>query len=150
MCTRALVALLVVMLVGCGTAARTVRLETGQGKPLVHTPRSTELVRDVRPTSNPLRNARQLMFSSPWQEEVFLKWTGQRLVLDSQEAQETWRTPATDVLTSEYGRWCEHTGRSRDCFLLLKEGPNGFSPIASHAVSSRAARSMRSCNASDR
>jgi hypothetical protein len=136
---RALVALLVVMLVGCGTAARSVRLETGQGKTLVHTPRSgqapvrlgkdefngtmTELVRDVRPNSNPLRHARQLMFSSPWQEEVFLKWTGQRLVLDSQEAQETWRAPATDVLTSEYGRWCEHTGRSRDCFLLLKEGP---------------------------
>jgi hypothetical protein len=134
-----LATLLVVSLVGCGTAARTVRLDTGGGKLLVHVPRGgeeparlreneleeamTKLVRDVRPASNPLRHARRLMFESPWQEEVFLKWTGQRLVLDSQGREERYRGVATDGLTSEYGRWCEYRGRSRDCRSLLKEGP---------------------------
>ncbi|MGZ3458997.1 MAG: hypothetical protein ACXU86_10900 [Archangium sp.] len=68
------VLLLLVLLVGCGTTARVVRLDTGQGKLLVHTPRGghdsvklregefqesmTELVRGVRPGSRPLRYAR--------------------------------------------------------------------------------------------
>lgn len=41
MSTRSALALaiLLVSLSGCGTAARSVRLDTGQGKSLVHTPR---------------------------------------------------------------------------------------------------------------
>jgi hypothetical protein len=87
-----------VLLAGCGTTVRTVRLDTGEGTSFVHTPRRgeepvrlrqdefkgamTELVREVRPVANPLRHARRLMFDSPWQEEVYLRWTGRRLVLD--------------------------------------------------------------------
>jgi hypothetical protein len=134
-----LAALLLVTLVGCGTASRVVRLDTGEGKPIVHVTRNgaepvrlrkdefkgamEELVGDVRPASNPLQHARRLMFDSPWQEEVYLKWVGQRLVLDSQGAEETQGDSAIDELTSEYGRWCEHRGRARDCFSLLQEGP---------------------------
>ncbi|WP_257455440.1 hypothetical protein [Archangium lipolyticum] len=87
----ALVSLALVTLFGCASASHSVRLDTGQGKPLVHTPRSgqepvrlredefqralTWLARDVRPSSQPLRHARELMFES-WQREVYLEWTG--------------------------------------------------------------------------
>jgi hypothetical protein len=81
----ALVALALVTLSGCASAPRTVRLDTGQGTPLVHTPRGgqeavrlredefkgalTWLARDVRPAPRPLRHARELMFES-WQQDV--------------------------------------------------------------------------------
>ncbi|WP_146210247.1 hypothetical protein [Vitiosangium sp. GDMCC 1.1324] len=82
-----------------------------------------ELARDVRPASNPLRNARRLMFDSPWQEEVYLKWTGRQLLLDS-EAESVQRMAGVYLeLTQAYGRWCEHKGRPRDCLSLLKDGP---------------------------
>jgi hypothetical protein len=132
-------AMLLVPLAGCGTAARVVRLDTGQGKPLVHTPRNgeasvelrqgefkealAELARDVRPASNPLRHARRLMVDSPWQEAVYLKWTGRRLILDSEAAEAVQAAQASHALTCDYGRWCERTGRSRDCLSLLKDGP---------------------------
>jgi hypothetical protein len=134
-----LVALGCVPLVGCGTAARSVRLDTGQGRPLVLTPRGgeepvrlstgelkealRELARDVRPDTNPLKHARRLMLDSPWREEVYLKWTGQRLELDSEP--EVARRAARECLqlTRAYGEWCEREGRSRDCLSLLKEGP---------------------------
>jgi uncharacterized membrane protein len=135
----ALVALACMPLIGCGSAARTVRLDTGQDKPLVLTPRSgeqpvqlhtgefkealRELARDVRPASNPLRHARRLMLDSPWQEEVYLKWTGQRLELDSEPEVVQREARACLELTRAYGDWCERKGCSRDCLSLLKEGP---------------------------
>jgi hypothetical protein len=83
----ALAALLLAPLLGCSTAARTVRLDTGEGRPLVHTPRRgeqpvrlrpdelkkemRELLREVRPASHPLRHARRLMFDSPGRR----RWT---------------------------------------------------------------------------
>jgi hypothetical protein len=135
----ALAVLLCVPLVGCGTAARSVRLDTGEGKPLVFSPRGgempvqlrtgefkealRELARDVRPASNPLRHARRLMVDSPWQEEVYLRWTGQRLVLDSEPEAAPRVARECHELTRAYGDWCERKGSSRDCLSLLKEGP---------------------------
>jgi HNH/ENDO VII superfamily nuclease len=134
----ALVTLLLMSPVGCGTASRVVRLDTGQGRPIVLTPRGgevpaelrqgefkaalVELARDVGPVANPQQHARRLMFGSPWHEEVYLKWTGRRLVLDS-EAQASLRAAQECLeLTRAYGRWCESHGRPRDCLSLLKDG----------------------------
>ncbi|WP_052519369.1 hypothetical protein [Archangium violaceum] len=134
----ALAGLLLVLLVGCSTASRVVRLDTGEGKPLVVTPRGeppvqlregefkaslAELAREVRPVANPLQHARRLMFDSLWHEEVYLTWTGRRLELDPEG--ETARRAAQEclALTHDYGRWCERQGRSRDCLSLLKHGP---------------------------
>lgn len=130
-------AVLLLLLVGCGTATRAVRLDTGQGTPLVHLPRGgqepvtlregelreamAELVRDVRPAARPLRFARALMFES-WQEEVYLEWTGRRLVSDSPEAPR-WISEQ-DGLTCGYGRWCERERHPGDCLSLLKDTPS--------------------------
>ncbi|HYO54194.1 hypothetical protein [Archangium sp.] len=62
------------------------------------------------------------MFESPLQEEVYLRWTGQQLVLDTQGTEEAHGPPATDELTRSYGQWCERRGHFRDCLSLLKEG----------------------------
>ncbi|HSP78556.1 MAG TPA: hypothetical protein VLQ93_08515, partial [Myxococcaceae bacterium] len=80
-----------------------------------------ELVRDVRPASNSLLNARRLMLGSPWQEEVYLEWTGRTLVLDSQG--EAAALSVAERMTNDYGQWCEGSDRVRDCLSLLKGGP---------------------------
>ncbi|PTL85468.1 hypothetical protein [Vitiosangium sp. GDMCC 1.1324] len=129
-------AVLAVLLAGCGTTARMVRLDTGQGKPRVHTPRGdqepvklreeefkhslAEVARDVRPSSQPQRFARSLMFES-WQEEVYLEWTGRSLMPSSPEALRL--LPERDEFTHCYERWCERKGRFRDCLSLLKGTP---------------------------
>jgi hypothetical protein len=130
------VAVVLLLLVGCSTATHTVRLDTGRGTPLIHTPRRgqepvrlredefqlamTELARDVNPAPRPLRFARALMFES-WQEEVYLEWTGERLVLDSPEVPRL--LPEQDALTLGYGRWCARKRRFRDCLSLLQDTP---------------------------
>ena len=132
-------AALLLPLGGCGTASRTVRLDTGADRPFVFTPHGGEstvrlrpgeleaslagLARDVPPVSNPLQHARRLMLGSAWHEEVYLKWTGRRLELDS--GGEAAQRVAQECLelTHAYGRWCEHQGRPRDCLSLLKDGP---------------------------
>ncbi len=133
-----LVALLLVPLAGCGTASRVVRLDTGQDRPLVVSPRRGEppvqlresefkaslagLAREVRPAANPLRHARWLMADSGWHEEVYLRWTGRRLELDSEGETAQRAVQECLELTHAYGRWCERQGRSRDCLSLLTEG----------------------------
>jgi hypothetical protein len=130
---------LVLLLVGCSSAPRIVRLDTGQGTPRLHTPRSSQeavklsrgelvqalsqVARDVRPSPNPLRHARRLMFDSPWQEEVYLQWTGRRLVLEPRSGEGTHALSEPDELTRSYERWCAHTRRAQDCLSLLKDEP---------------------------
>jgi hypothetical protein len=135
----ALAALLWVSVIGCGTASRVVRLDTGESEALVFTPRGgespvqlrtgefkaslSELARDVRPATHPLQHARRLMLDSVWHEELYLKWTGRHLELDSEgEAAQRVAQECLE-LTHAYGRWCERQGRGRDCLWLLKEGP---------------------------
>ncbi|MGZ3457418.1 MAG: SitA5 family polymorphic toxin [Archangium sp.] len=81
-----------------------------------------QLGRDVRPAAHPLQHARRLMFDLPWQEEVYLKWTGRRLVLDSEAAEALHAAQESQELTRSYCRWCEHKSRPRDCLSLLTEG----------------------------
>jgi hypothetical protein len=135
----ALAALLVVLLVGCGTTVRTLLLDTGQGEPLIFTPRSSQepvrlrkdelneamerLARDVRPADNPLRHARRLMLGSPWEEEVYLNWTGRRLELAFPGQKVANVSVGADEMTRAYGLWCERMGRFRDCRSLLTDGP---------------------------
>jgi hypothetical protein len=132
-------ALAALLLMGCGPASRVVRLETGQGPPLVHVvlggqepvelgkeelhTKLAELVRDVRPAADPQQHARQLMFSLPWQQEMYLRWTGQRLVVDTPGVGGAAQAAVFDALTRDYGSWCERTGRTRDCLSLLRGGP---------------------------
>jgi hypothetical protein len=133
----ALVFLALMTLSGCASTTHSVRLDTGQGTSLVHTPRSgqepvrlredelqqalTWLIRDVRPSSQPLRHARELMFES-WQREVFLEWTGRHLEPAEREAHAPRLTLEPNELVCAYWRWCERKGRSRDCLSLLTKG----------------------------
>ncbi|HYO67158.1 MAG TPA: hypothetical protein VEU33_13875, partial [Archangium sp.] len=129
-----LVALLLVPPLGCGTASRAVRLDTGESEALDFTPRRggvpvqlrtgdleaslAELARDVRPATHPLRHARRRMAGSVWHEALYLKWE-----LDSEGEAAQGVAQACLELTHAYGRWCERQGRARDCLSLLKEGP---------------------------
>ena len=139
MLVLALWGLLLVALAGCGAASRAVRLETGEGKVLVVTPRGgeppvqlregefkaslAELVREVRPAAHPLQHARRLMLDAVWHEDVYLRWTGQRLELDSEGEVAQRAAQECLGLTHDYGRWCENQRRPRDCLSLLTEGP---------------------------
>jgi hypothetical protein len=76
MMPRGLLALLLVLLAGCGRTARVVRLETGEGRPLLVTPRVqgepvvldeddfkdavAKRAREVPPAERPLERAGQL------------------------------------------------------------------------------------------
>ncbi|ABF86366.1 putative lipoprotein [Myxococcus xanthus DK 1622] len=128
---------------GCSTT-RLVRLDTGDGPSRVHTPFTdddtgpveldddefeeamVELARDVRPFSNPLREARQ-RFGVPERSGVYLyQPRGPRLILQEEKDPDGPRlleSYADDELTRAYGRWCERKSQPGDCLRLLAEGP---------------------------
>jgi hypothetical protein len=129
---------------GCSTT-RTVRLATGAGASIVHTPfeedgaepvelgddefeeAMTELARDVRPFANPLREARQL-FGVPERGGVYLyQHRGPRLIpqeeVNDSDGSRLLQAYADDELTRAYGRWCERKSQPGDCLRLLAEGP---------------------------
>lgn len=137
--------LLALAVSGCSTT-RVVRLDTGDGPPVIHTPFAeeddtgpveldddefeeavVELARNVRPFANPLREARQL-FGVPERGGVYLyQHRSPRLIPQEEE-----KTPdglrllesyADDELTRAYGRWCERKSQPGDCLRLLGEGP---------------------------
>ncbi len=129
---------------GCSTT-RVVRLDTGAGTPIVHTPFTEDdagpveldedefeeavvaLARDVRPSANPLREARQL-FGVPERGGVYLyQPRGPRLIPQEEETDpdgpRLLESYADDELTRAYGRWCERKKQPGDCLRLLVEGP---------------------------
>ncbi|WIG92920.1 AHH domain-containing protein [Myxococcus sp. SDU36] len=129
---------------GCSTT-RLVRLETREGPPLVHTPFTddeagpveldedefeaavVELARDVRPFSNPLREARR-RFGVPERSGVYLyEGRGPRLIPQNEEKDpdglRLLGAYADDELTRAYGRWCKRKSQPGDCLRLLSEGP---------------------------
>ncbi|RKG99749.1 AHH domain-containing protein [Corallococcus carmarthensis] len=140
--------LLLVMLAGCSSATRAVRLDTGRGKPITFTSRAgdarpveldeddfeetvAKLGQDVLRSTEPRSDARRL-FWFPAKDAY--QGARQRLRLVSvgsgQESYENhipparaWRPVADSELTSAYGRWCERTQRTRDCLRLLEDGP---------------------------
>ncbi|MFP2904159.1 AHH domain-containing protein [Pyxidicoccus sp. 3LFB2] len=128
---------------GC-SITRAVRLDTGEGPAVRHTPFVEDagpveldedefeeavvaLARDVRPFANPLREARQL-FGVPQRGVVYwYEGHGPSLIPQSKEdAPEGLRlleAYADDTLTRAYGRWCERKSQPGDCLRLLAEGP---------------------------
>lgn len=134
--------LLLLGVTGC-SSTRVVRLDTGTGSPRVHTPREDEdaapveldedafeeavakLARDVRPFEHPLRDARQ-RFGVPERGGVYL-YEGRRLVPvgdgGDASAPQLLESYADEVLTRDYGRWCEREHQGGDCLRLLEEGP---------------------------
>ncbi|WP_338873245.1 AHH domain-containing protein [Myxococcus stipitatus] len=139
----AAVLLLLAALSGCATS-RVVRLETGRDSWVV-TPREepgaevaeaeldddefeeaiVELARDVRPTRNPLQQARAL-FGVPSRGGVYryesrpARLIPQRTGGDGLHLLETY---SDDELTRAYGQWCERKDQPGDCLRLLVEGP---------------------------
>ncbi|HZI14643.1 MAG TPA: AHH domain-containing protein [Myxococcus sp.] len=128
---------------GCSTT-RVVRLDTGEGPPVLHTlleedagpveldegefeEAVVELARDVWPFANPLREARQL-FGVPERGVVYLAQPrGPRLILQEEERDpdgpRLLESYADDEVTRAYGRWCERKKQPGDCLRLLAEGP---------------------------
>ncbi|WP_239470643.1 SitA5 family polymorphic toxin [Archangium violaceum] len=135
-CTVVMLALLV----GCGTASRVVRLDTGQTDPLVFTPRSSarpvtlgsgefeeavsELARDVRPPTRPQEAARRLFEMEARSGSYSYETPSRRITpLKPGEHLEGQSTTPEVELTRDYLRWCERTGRPGDCLRLLAESP---------------------------
>ncbi len=136
-----MVCLLLLSVTGCSTT-RVVRLDTGTGSPKVHTPSEDaspveldedefaeaveRLARDVRPFAHPLREARQ-RFGVPERGGVYL-YEGRRLVPvgddgDGASSPQLLESYSDEVLTRDYGRWCEREHQGGDCLRLLEEGP---------------------------
>src|SRR5690242_20613800 len=132
-------AVMLVLLVGCGTASRVVRLDTGQTDPIVFTPRSgarpvalgngefkkavSELARDVRPPARPQEAARRLFEVEARSGSYTYEPPSRRITpLNPGEHLEGQSTTAQVELTRDYLRWCERTGRPGDCLRLLTEG----------------------------
>jgi hypothetical protein len=141
MMPRWLMPLLLVLLAGCGSASRVVRLDTGREKPLVFTPRTggaqpveldaddfeeavTELARGIRPSPRPQDAARRLFEVAARSGSYTFEPHSRRLTpLGSSEHLEGQATAAEWELTHAYLRWCERTGRAGDCLGLLTESP---------------------------
>jgi hypothetical protein len=133
-------AVLLVLLVGCGTASRVVRLDTGQTDSRAFTPRSgarpvtlgngefeeamSALARDVRPPTRPQEAARRLFEVEARSGSYTYEPPSLRITpLKPGEHLEGQSTTAEVELTRDYLRWCERTGRPGDCLRLLTESP---------------------------
>ncbi|MCY1045741.1 hypothetical protein OV208_30790 [Corallococcus sp. bb12-1] len=137
---RWLIPLLLVMLTGCGSTTRAVRLDTGRDAPIVFTPRASHqsvelnadefeeaveaMARIVRPSTRPQETARQLFEVEP-RSGSYLYEPGSRRVTPMGPGEHLeGELPSADVeLTRAYLRWCERTARPGDCLRLLVEGP---------------------------
>lgn len=138
---RSAVLLLLLFLLGCSASTRVaVRLDTGQGEPIVHTPR-----RDVKPVAvsqeefeqavakhapcvpaveRPLEHARQV-FGVP-ERSGWYRYEGRSQRLMATEPGSTRNLsllPEDEELKRRYLLWCEHTWESGDCLRLLVDKP---------------------------
>ncbi|MCY1032826.1 AHH domain-containing protein [Corallococcus sp. BB11-1] len=138
-------ALLLGLLVsGCATT-RVVKLETDDGERKVVTPHEDvdaslaatrledeefklavrALAREVRPSTRPMRDAREL-FGLPERSGLFgfQERTRRIIPLGEEEARELHLLDASDDLTRGYKHWCASRRRQAgDCLRLLEEGP---------------------------
>jgi hypothetical protein len=131
---------LMVLLVGCGTASLFVRLDTGRTDTIVFTPRSNtepveldndefaeavaKLARDTQPPARPQAAARQLFEVEARSGSYTYETSSHRITPhEPGEHLEGESTTAEVELARAYLRWCERTGRPGDCLRLLAEGP---------------------------
>jgi hypothetical protein len=137
MMPRWLIPLLLLMLLAGCSSSRVVRLDTGQGEPIVFTPRSdarpvelggkelkeavSKLARDVWLSTQPQEAARRL-FEMEARSGSYI-YTGSRHMtpLGQGERLEGESTTAEEELTRAYLGWCERTRRPGDCLRLLTE-----------------------------
>jgi hypothetical protein len=137
---RSFIAVWLLLLVGCGTAPRVVRLDTGEMHPLAFEPRShaqpvrlepdefkaavAVRAREVRLPAR-IQDAARRLFEMDARTGSF-EYNGRtrRLsaALQPGDALEEEPTRIEAELTSDYLRWCERTGRPGDCLHLLEEG----------------------------
>ncbi|XXF81493.1 hypothetical protein P2318_02400 [Myxococcaceae bacterium GXIMD 01537] len=129
------------LLAGCGSAPRVVRLETGGGESLVFTSRPAEagpielhadgfknavaeLAHGARSPARPQEAARWLFEVAP-RSGTYLYDARSRLVRPlGPEEHVAEDAPQAEVeLTRAYLRWCERTDRAGDCLRLLVESP---------------------------
>jgi len=133
------VVLLVLVGTGCATS-RVVRLDTGEGRPIIYTPRAdaepveldedefAEAVRKLArtaPLSSRPRDAALRLFNLGHPRASFP--VRGRLGLVSVEEPQRGRLLVTEApdaeteLVSAYGRWCQRQKKPRDCLHLLDE-----------------------------
>ncbi|AKF83569.1 hypothetical protein MFUL124B02_36185 [Myxococcus fulvus 124B02] len=131
--------LLLMMGAGCATS-QAVRLDTGEGHPLVYTPRTgeaparlgadefQEAVRKLAPTaplsSRPRESALRLFNQDRHHARPTVR--GRLGVVSVEDPRQgrllmTERPEDDGELTSAYGDWCQRQTRSRDCLHLLDE-----------------------------
>ncbi len=131
--------LLWVLLAACGGARQVVRLETGEGAPIVHVPSEAaplsldadefqegvaELAREVRLSVRPQEVARRLFEVEARGGTYTYEPRSRRLTpVEAGEQLESELPEAEVALTRAYLAWCERTGRKGDCLQLLVEGP---------------------------
>ncbi|WP_375766407.1 hypothetical protein NR798_32590 [Archangium gephyra] len=138
---RSAVLLLLLFLLGCSASTRVaVRLDTGQGEPIVHIPR-----RDVKPVAvsqeefeqaiakhapcvpaveRPLEHARQV-FGVP-ERSGWYRYEGRSQRLMATEPGSTRNLPLwpeDEELKRRYLLWCDHTWEGGDCLRLLVDKP---------------------------
>ncbi len=139
MIERLIVAVLLLALPTACSTTRVVRLDMGEGEPLIHTPHTDEAgpveleeeeftqafakeVRQRRPPSNPEKAAREL-FGVPPRSGWYGYSQRQGVVpLDGQPPASQW-AEADVRLTQEYLRFCEARGRPGDCRKVLMNSP---------------------------
>jgi hypothetical protein len=133
-------AALLLLLAGCSTASRVVRLDTGQADIFVFTPRSgaesvnlngdefkSAVVKhalEVQPSTWPQEAARKLFEMEARSGSYSYETRSHRVTTLGPDEQLEGAPPAAEVkLTLAYLHWCERTGRPGDCLRLLTEGP---------------------------
>lgn len=135
---RLLIVVLLALSSAC-TTTRVVRLDTGQGEPLVHRPREDEAgpvemeedeftqslaeqARKVRPSIPPEQAAREL-FGVPERSGWYGFNPRQGLVSQSEQPPASVMAQPDVELTHDYLRWCERKGTPGDCLKLLVNSP---------------------------
>ncbi len=141
MTPRSLVPLVLVLLAGCGSATKSVRLHTGDDAPIVFTPRTgdaspvaldeddfenavEELAQVARPSTRPQEAARRLFEVDARSGSYLYETRDHRVTPLGPGEHLEGGPPAAEVeLTRAYLRWCERTNRPGDCLRLLVESP---------------------------
>ncbi|WP_163862520.1 hypothetical protein [Myxococcus eversor] len=134
--------LLLVLLAGCSSTTKSVRIHTDHGEPIVLTPRGDDaapvdldeddfvevleaLARSVRPAARPQEMARRLFEVDSRSGSYVYETRSHRVIpLGPGEHLEGEPTSTEVGMTRAYLRWCERTNKPGDCLRLLVESPS--------------------------